>query len=604
MPKHLIGFLTLTALAPLTAEAAPTQLFWGDTHLHTSYSGDAFAMGNETADPETAYRFAKGQPVIHPYNRVRVQLERPLDFLVVADHAEYMGLMQMVRDENLLLEDSENGQRLIELWKEKGSKSVYYDLGGSIVKNTPYQDLLTESIREPVWHKIIEAAENNNEPGKFTAFIGWEWTSLPGGANLHRVVFTNKSGDIARQFLPYSSATSNKPEDLWNWLGETSERVGADFVSIPHNSNISNGLMFNDVDSEGRPLTASYARTRMRWEPVIEVTQVKGDSETHPDLSPEDEFADFETFEHLMTFGNNAGKETDQVSDYARSALKRGLEMEQNIGANPFKFGMIGSTDSHTGLSTAAEPNFWGKFGVDSIPENKDQETTPGAPGWSMSAAGMVAAWAEENTRESLFAAFKRKEVYATTGPRMQVRLFGGFDFNEADLKRNDLANVGYEKGVPMGGDLLQAPAGKAPRFLIHAVKDPEGANLDRVQVVKGWLDNNGESHEQVFNVALSDGRRDLGQDTQPVGNTVDLKTGRYTNSIGDAEFATLWEDPDFDPSQRAFYYVRVLQIPTARHSTLDALALGKPRQAPVYRTVIQERAYSSPIWYTPGSEG
>ncbi|MBZ2168372.1 DUF3604 domain-containing protein [Marinobacter sp. F4216] len=600
MQKQVIGLLALATLIPAGTQAAPTELLWGDTHLHTSYSGDAFAMGNETADPETAYRFAKGQPVIHPYNRTRVQLQRPLDFLVVADHAEYMGLMQLVRDESPLLNASENGQRLVELWESKGSKSVYYDAAGSIVKGKPYQDLLTEAIRQPIWNRIVEAADSHNEPGKFTAFIGWEWSSMPGGANLHRVVFTDQGGDAAKQFLPYSSAVSNRPEALWDWLETTSARVGADFVAIPHNSNISNGLMFNDVDSNGHPIDASYARSRMRWEPVAEVTQIKGDSETHPDLSADDSFADFETFEHLMTFGNKAEQEVDEVSNYARSALKRGLEIEQSVGANPFKFGMIGSTDSHTGLSTASEPNFWGKFGIDSIPENKDEETTPGAPGWSMSAAGMVAAWAEENTRESLFAAFKRKEVYATTGPRMKVRLFGGFDFSSADLERNDLAAVGYQKGVPMGGDLLQAPAGKAPTLLIQAVKDPQGANLDRVQVVKGWLDNEGDSHERVFNVALSDGRQDLGKDTHPVGNTVDLQTGRYTNSIGDKEFVTVWKDPDFDPGQRAFYYVRVLQIPTARHTTLDALALGKPRQAATYRTVIQERAYSSPIWYTP----
>ncbi|MDI9245341.1 DUF3604 domain-containing protein [Marinobacter sp. CHS3-4] len=601
MFKPALGFAALAALSPLVATAAPTQVFWGDTHLHTSLSGDAFAMGNETADPDTAYRFAKGQPVVHPYNRVRVQLDRPLDFLVVADHAAYMGLMQQVRDESDLLEGSENGQRLIDLWKNKGSKAVYYDAAGSIVRDKPYQDLLKDSMREPVWNRIVEAAEDNNEPGKFTAFIGWEWTSFPNGANLHRVVFTDTGGEVAKQFLPYSTTDSSKPEDLWNWLDQTSGSTGADFVAIPHNSNISKGMMFNDVDSNGHPITASYARTRMRWEPIVEVTQVKGDSEAHPDLSPNDPFADFETFEHVMSFGAKEEKEFDQVGNYARSALKRGLQIEDRTGVNPYKFGMIGSTDSHTGLASADEPNFWGKFGVDSIPENKDRETTPGASGWAMSAAGLVGAWAEENSRESLFAAFKRKEVYATTGPRMQVRMFGGFDFNESDLQKNNLAEVGYDKGVPMGGDLLDAPEGEAPRFLIQAVKDPVGANLDRVQVVKGWLDEEGNSHEQVFNVALSDGREDRGNDTKPVGSTVDLKTGRYTNTIGAEELVTVWTDPEFDADQRAFYYVRVLQIPTARHTTLDALALGKPRNTIAYRTVIQERAYSSPIWYTPG---
>ncbi len=596
--KLLVSMLALAGCSAFQASAAPTQLYWGDTHLHTSYSGDAFAMGNESTDPDTAYRFAKGQPVIHPYNRVRVQLKRPLDFLVVADHAEYMGLMQLVRDKSPLLDNAENGQKLIRMWDDKGSKAVYYDAAGALVKGVPYQDLLTTAIRQPIWDKIIEAAETNNEPGKFTTFIGWEWSSMPGGANLHRIVFTEKGGEAARQFLPYSSADSDRPEDFWNWLDKTSSETGADFVAIPHNSNISNGLMFNDVDSEGHPISASYARTRMRWEPVAEVTQIKGDSETRPSLSPDDPFADFETFDHVMTFGANAETKVDQVSNYARSALKRGLEIEQKTGANPFKFGMIGSTDSHTGLTTASEPNFWGKFGRDSIPENMDMETSPHADGWSMSAAGMVAVWAEENTRESLFAAFKRKEVYATTGPRMQVRLFGGFGFTTDDLNTNDLGSVGYRKGVPMGGDLNHSS--EAPSFLIQAVKDPQDANLDRVQMVKGWLDADGKSHEKIYNVALSDGREDKGKDTRPVGNTVDLKTGHYSNSIGAEELVTVWQDPNFDARQRAFYYLRVLQIPTPRHTMLDAVALGRAHEDVNFPATIQERGYSSPIWYTP----
>lgn len=596
----LVSLMAAASCSAFSASATPTQVYWGDTHLHTSYSGDAFAMGDETADPDTAYRFAKGQPVIHPYSRVRVQLERPLDFLVVADHAEYMGLMQLVRDKSPLLENSDIGKQLVQMWDEKGSKAVYYNAAGSIVKGAPYEELLTQAIRQPIWDKIIDAAETNNEPGTFTTFIGWEWSSMPGGANLHRVVFTDKGGETAKQFLPYSSADSDRPEDFWAWLDQTSAETGADFVAIPHNANISNGLMFNDVDSNGHPISASYARTRMRWEPVAEVTQIKGDSETHPELSPDDEFADFETFDHVMAFNSEAEAQSDQVSNYARSGLKRGLEIEQQTGANPFKFGMIGSTDSHTGLSTASEPNFWGKFGLDSIPENMDQETTPHADGWSMSAAGMVAVWAEDNTREDIFAAFKRKEVYATTGPRMQVRLFGGFDFDAADAQQNDLAEVGYRKGVPMGGDLAKAEEGKAPSFLIQAVKDPEGANLDRIQVVKGWLDADGKSHEKVYNVALSEGRKDRGKDTRPVGNTVDLETGHYQNSIGDAELVTVWQDPDFDANQRAFYYLRVLQIPTARHTMLDAVALGRPHDEVNFPAVIQERAYSSPIWYTP----
>ena len=459
-------------------------------------------------------------------------------------------------------------------------------------------------MRRSVWSDTIAITERHNAPGRFTSFIGWEWTSTPQGKNLHRVVFIPQGGDVASKFIPYSSFDSTKPEDLWAWLEETSARTGASFVAIPHNSNISGGLMFNDVDSEGRPITADYARTRMKWEPVIEVTQIKGDSETDPILSPNDEFADYEPFSHVLDSEalSSGAKPVLGAGDFARSALGRGLEIEAKVGANPYKFGMIGSTDSHTSMASAEEDNFHGKTAYDSIPENRFNSFL-GVEGFGadMSAAGLAGVWSPVNDRSALYEAFQRKEVYATTGPRIRVRFFGGWDFADDAAGKKNLAQVGYDNGVPMGGDLTKAPEGKAPRFLVYAIKDPFGANLDRVQVVKGWLNQNGTAQEKVYNVAWSD-ERELREDgsIKPVGNTVDLATGRFTNEIGDAALSAVWEDPDFDPTMRAFYYVRVLQIPTPRHTLYDAIALGMDPQKTGHPPTIQERAYSSPIWYTP----
>jgi hypothetical protein len=451
-----------------------------------------------------------------------------------------------------------------------------------------------------VWKETTEAADRHNDPGQFTAFIGWEWTSAPGGANLHRVILMKEDAEVANKFLPYSTLQSSRPEDLWNWLGSTANRLGANFISIPHNANLSNGMMFDDVDSEGRPITEQYARTRMRWEPIVEATQFKGDSETHPLLSPTDEFADFEYYGYLLT-QDQRPIEGAAKGSFVRSALVRGLEIEGQVGANPYKFGMIGSTDSHTGASTAEEDNFHGKFGYDSIPANKGGDALSGATGNDMGAQGLAAVWAEENSRDSIYNALMRKEVYSTTGPRMQVRFFGGWDFALEDAEAKNISKIGYAGGVPMGGDLTHAPGDKALSFLIHAVKDPAGANLDRVQVIKGWLDAEGVGHHTIFNVALADDRTEADGEVPPVGNTVNLETAMWDNSIGDAQLATVWTDPEFDPAQRAFYYVRVLEIPTPRHSLLDAVATQQPHPDD-HPATIQERAYTSPIWYTPGS--
>ena len=582
----------------------PTDVFWGDTHLHTSYSPDAFFFGNTTADPDTAYRYAKGYPVYHPYHKARIQIHTPLDFLVVSDHAEMMGVpFQLTRGDEQVV-NTKNGKRLLKMMQSGKGSEAFSEFLSRINSNTPYDDLNTDAIRRSVWEESIEITEGHYQPGGFTTFFGWEWTSTPGGKNLHRVVFTPQGPSVAKQVIPYSSFDSDKPEDLWAWLEETSSRVNAKFIAIPHNSNISGGLMFNEVDSDGRPITAEYARTRMKWEPVIEATQIKGDSETDPVLSATDEFADFEPFSHVLDSEDigSGSKPKLGPGDFARSALRRGLEIEAKVGANPYKFGMIGSTDSHTGMSSAEENNFHGKLALDSTPENRFGEIM-GIKGFGadMSAAGLAGVWSAANNREALFEAFQRKEVYATTGTRMRVRMFAGWEFAPGDADSRDFAKIGYNKGVPMGGDLTKGPDGKVPTLLVYAIKDPVGANLDRVQVVKGWLKPDGTSEERVYDVAWSGDRMPAADGKLPaVGSTVDVQTGSYTNTIGDASLSAVWTDPDFDPGVRAFYYVRALEIPTPRHTLYDAIALSMDPKDTGHPEAIQERAYSSPIWYTP----
>lgn len=592
--------LPLALLAAPVATAEETNLYWGDTHLHTSYSVDAFTLGNLTADPDTAYRFARGLPVIHPGHRALVQIDRPLDFLVVSDHAEALGAMSELAAGNPLLTDNELGAR----YRERLAAGELNEVFDDIVDRAAKQPHTIAFLNSPevfrfAWGKIIDAAERHNEPGVFTTFIGWEWSPVPDGMNLHRIVFTPDGKDKAEQYLPFTMYDSQKPRDLWNWMESTAEQVGTDFVAIGHNPNLSNGRFFPLVDEDGNPVDAEYARLRERWEPVEEITQYKGDSETHPALSPGDEFADFERYQHRL----DGGPLEHVVGSYARSALIRGLKLDAEIGANPYKFGMIGATDTHTGLSSAEEGYFQGKYAQDSIPETKAKETVPGSVGWDASAMGYAGVWATENTREAITAAFKRKEVYATTGPRIRLRFFGGWAFEAADATASDMAARGYGKGVPMGSDLPVAPAEGAPTFLVSALKDPLDANLDRVQIVKGWIDADGAAQERIYDVAWS-GDRQPGEDGRlpPVGNTVSLESGRYTNDIGATELSTTWTDPDFDPSLRAVYYVRVLQIPTPRHTLLDTIALQQPPEAAGgHAAIIQDRAYSSPIWYTPG---
>jgi hypothetical protein len=581
--------------------AADRQLLWGDTHVHTINSTDGFFSGSANADIETAYRYARGLPVLHPRTGPRIRIDRPLDFIVIADHAEMLSVSRRLRDRDEQIMATPAGRRLHRIWSEEGGRAL---LSALISVNNPgaledvIRDLNVPVIREPGWAVQVEAAERNNRPGTFTAMIGWEWTSTPGGLNLHRVVFTDADGDVARQFLPFNFYDSNRPEDLWNFFEETRERTGADFIAMPHNSNLSNGLMFDLTDSDGNPFTAAYAARRARWEPVVEITQYKGTSETHPSLSPRDEFASYEIRERLL----GPGPAMPEPGSFVRSALGRGLAEQARIGVNPFRFGLIGSTDSHTGFSSVREDDFLGKMGEDLFPaERANVNPDIVFPAWDMSASGLAGVWADSNTRRGIFDAFRRREVFATTGPRISLRLFAGYGFEPGDDRARDFAEIGYRRGVPMGGVLTGDSAGRAPQFVIRAVRDPRGANLDRVQVVKGWLGADGEMHERVYDVVWSGDRR-IGADGHlpAVGNTVDLSTGRYRNTIGAAELAVLWRDPDFDPAQSAFYYVRVLEIPTPRHHVFDMLALGMDPASSNRPATIQERAFSSPVWYRP----
>ena len=588
----------------------PQKVFWGDTHLHTAYSTDAGMIGNRLG-PDEAYRYARGE-IVTSSAGVRSRLQRPLDFLVIADHAENLGLAPMIAEKNPDLLKLDFGKEIANL-VYSGKYGDAYTLWGTAM--TEGKDPLkgNEALTRTMWQRLTAAAEKFNEPGKFTALIGFEWTSSPGGNNLHRNVIFRDGKNRADQILPISNYDTNDPEDLWQWMADYEKKTGGKALAIPHNGNLSNGLMFDDVTYTKKKLSRTYAEQRRRWEPIYEVTQMKGDGEAHPFLSPNDEFADYGTWDK-GSFGPEPKTKDMLPREYAREALKRGLKYEQKLGANPFKFGMIGSTDSHTSLSTTEENNYFGKAtpGEPSAkPKRFEEKVTgylqkPGGPDITIRhaktlASGLAAVWATDNTREALWDALARKEVYATTGTRMTVRVFAGWDFSKDDVQRPDFAKIGYLRGVPMGGDLTSAPKGKAPVFLIRALRDVDGANLDRLQVVKGWLDSNGKTHEQVYDVMCSDGRKinDKHRCTKPVGNTVNVASATYTNSIGDALMMAYWKDPEFDPQQRAFYYVRVLEIPTPRWTTYDAAFFGVELPKDIEPT-HQERAYTSPIWYTP----
>jgi hypothetical protein len=605
------------------ASMAERQLLWGDTHLHSTYSSDAFTNGNLTATPDTAYRYAKGMPVVHPGHKARVQIGTPLDFLVVSDHAEYLGVIRSLylnpmvteglswrerlwtRFVQYLLRDAIDGQSGRELFTSilpKPSDNAVTAMEGWEEDRVSGLIPRQPTVEIDTWKLITDTADAHNEPGHFTALIGWEYSLIPGGANLHRIVMGDINAAQAQTFAPFGFDDSSFPSDLWAWLDKTSAATGGNFIAIPHNSNISKGSMFDVRDIRGADIDADYAEIRRYWEPVVEITQIKGDSETHPALSPEDEFADFETYPYYIQ--REWTDYVPQPADYIRSALKTGLALKSAIGVNPYQFGVIGSTDAHTSLPSAEEDNFHGKMATDSVPSRKSggwSDDARGTFGWGMSASGLAAVWATENTREAIVAAMRRREVYATSGPRIAVRVHGGWNLSAGMMSEPAFPENLATLAVPMGGEIVGANEGGQFSLLIEAQADPHGANLDRVQVIKGWVDMAGMTHEEIYNVAWA-GQNRVAEDgsLMPVGSSVDMATGLTANSIGAPQLSALWVDPQFDPEQAAFYYVRVLQIPTARHSLLDKLALAGPEIDTRRPDTIQERAYTSAIWYRP----
>ena len=599
--------------SPYVDQHFPQRVLFGDTHHHTSLSVDSGLIGNRNG-PDVSFRLARGEEVTSNTGQ-RVKLVRPLDFLVVTDHAEYLGIAKLLNEADPALLATDVGKE----WYAdmQGSKeqawAAVVSMQKDFVSGVPRFD--NPKVKRSVWDDVVDIASKYNEPGTFTALNGYEWSTIstgkdgsgPAGANLHRVVIFRDGPDRVKQILPFSAFDSGDPEKLWEFLAAYEKKTGGQVLAIPHNGNISNGQMYAEV-IKGKKMTRDYAERRARWEPLMEATQEKGDGETHPMLSPEDEFADFENWDFGDSMGNP--KEDWMLQyEYARSTLMNGIRLEDKLGANPFKYGMIGSTDTHVSMTTTREENYFGKLPNEEpspkryaevfLKDKKTGEVIVSA--WQLGASGLAAVWARENTREAIFDALARKEVYATTGTRMTVRVFGGWDFQPDEVLRPDFAAQGYARGVPMGGDLKSAPAGAAPSFMIRALRDPDGANLDRVQIIKGWLDSDGKTHERIYDVAVSDGR-EIGADGRcktPVGSTVDVDDASYTNSIGDVMLMTHWKDPDFDPKQRAFYYVRVIEIPTPRWTAYDAKRFGITMPEEVTMT-IQDRAYTSPIWYTP----
>ena len=590
--------------SPYVDDHFPNRVFFGDTHLHTSWSTDA-GMGGATVGPDKAYRVSRGE-TITAYSGWKVKLVRPLDFIVISDHAENLGLADFIRRSDPILLANKTGKK----WHDLNKAGKGYEAFLEWLRSDK-EDLIKEPrMMRSVWAKVVANADNYYQPGVFTTFHGFEWTSMPDGNNMHRVVIFRDGGDKTSQILPFSMYDSVDPEDLWKYLAAYERKTGGQVLAIPHNGNLSNGLMFDvETYTTKRPINRAYAEMRSRYEPLYEVTQMKGDAESHPLLSPDDEFADYENLDAGNLSGKVAKTPAMLPKEYGRSALKEGLRQEQKLGVNPFKFGMIGSTDAHGGIPSSREENNFSKAHIAEPSADRAKHTLiQGAkPELSilvkdLAASGLAAVWARENTRESIWDAMSRKEVYATTGTRLKVRVFGGWDFKANEVHRPDFAKQGYARGVPMGGDLTDGPRGKAPSFMIRALRDADGANLDRMQVIKGWLDKKGQTQERIYDVAVSDGRK-IGRDGRcktPVGNTVNVADASYTNTVGDPFMAAHWVDPDFDAKQRAFYYVRVIEIPTPRWTAYDAkfFNVKMPKGT---RMQVQDRAYTSPIWYSPG---
>ena len=614
-PEVLGGLYPGKTFSPYAKRTFPSKVYWGETHLHTGLSLDAGLFGNILGH-EDAYRFARGEEIISSTG-LPVKLARPLDWIFITDHSDMMGIAFDIQSGTPNVLAVPKGKEWHEGFKQGGQAAgeAAFDLITHFSQMKIPEQLLNDyspgSKRfNSIWDDIVDTADRFNEPGRFTALIGFEWTSVPKGFNLHRNVIFRDDGRRARQIVPLTTQPplgTQDPMDLYKWLENYETKTGGQALAVAHNGNLSNGWMFPMEETyAGGKVDENYVRQRAKWEPLYEVTQIKGDGETHPLLSPNDEFADYETLDKGNLDLTELKKPEMLSGEYAREALKNGLALEQKFGTNPFKFGMVGATDSHTALSTAEEENFFGKStsaepSATRVAHPFVKSELGAIEGYELAASGYQGVWATENTRAAIFDAMERKETYATTGPRIPVRFFGGWEFTKDDLRNRAPAFIGYEKGVPMGSDLSKAPKGKGPTFMVYALRDPIGANLDRIQIVKGWLDKDGKTHERIYDVAVSDGREidAEGRCSTPVGNTVDLEAASWTNSIGAAELATVWVDPDFDPDTKSFYYARVIEIPTPRWVLYDKLRFGAelPKEA---KLVHQERAYTSPIWYNP----
>jgi hypothetical protein len=595
--------------SPYADRKFPTRPFFGDTHLHTGFSLDAGAFGTRLT-PRDAYRFARGEQIMASSGQP-AKLSRPLDFLVVADHSDNMGFItDLIGGKPELLANPMGRKWYDMIQTGKGGAAALEIIGLFSQAKFPKALEYAPGTRgyKGAWQETIDAAEKYNEPGRFTAFIGYEWTSLSKGNNLHRNVIFRDNGDKAIQVEPMTCTAplgSINPVDLWKWMDAYEKKTGGNVLALAHNGNLSNGEMFPIVEAFGKAIDREYAESRAKWERLYESTQMKGDGETHPFLSPNDEFADYELWDKGNLDGSVAKKKEMLEFEYTRAALKNGLKLEAKLGVNPYKFGLVGSSDAHTGLASFEEDNFFGKTTPQEPSAHRLTATFMSNPksgvkimDWEVVSSGYAVVWAEENTRASIFDAMHRKETYATTGSRIIVRFFGGWDFEKSDADSREPAVIGYRKGVPMGGDLNGAEAGKSPSFLVAAMKDPLSGNLDRIQIIKGWLDAKGDVYEKVYDVAWSGDRKLAADGKLPsVGNTVDVENATWKNTIGAPELITVWKDPDFDAKQRAFYYVRVIEIPTPRWTAYDAKKFGvKP--LPGTRLTTTERACTSPIWY------
>ena len=592
--------------SPNVGQTYPNRVYWGVAHVHTGFSFDSGMFG-VTLTPDDLFKVATGGEVVMD-NGVHFKQDRPLDWVAITDHAEYMGISDQLRAGSPDLLANPQGKRWYEMSKTSPEEGVKAAIEAVVSMQSGKPVFDASKLTAAAWAHATASAEKWNQPGVFTTLHGFEWTCAPGGNNLHRTVIFRDNADHVNQIVPFSTFDSQDPAELWKYMDNYAKKTGGQVLAIPHNGNLSNGIMYTAETFDGKPMDRAYAEARASHEPLLEATQIKGDSETHPYLSPNDEFANFEKWWDF-DFGHRVPAQNSVLhGNYIRSALRLGLELEAKLGANPYKSGLIGGNDAHVGVVTTREDNFFGEFanGLPSpgrwkAPLLAASDGKPLISVWGEQAAGLGGVWARENTREGIWDALKRKEVYATTGDRPVVRVFAGWDFVAADRDRPDFAENGYAHGVPMGGDLKPAPAGKAPTFLVRAMRDPDGPNLDRIQIIKGWLGKDGKTQERIFDVAVSGGRK-IGPDGRcktSVGSTVDVANATYTNTIGAATLEAYWKDPAFDATQNAFYYIRVIQIPSPRWTAYDQKRYGikMPDYVPM---TVTDRAYTSPIWYTP----